>query len=378
MATGGKLTDLTSAAAVKKALAEFLLLGREAFISKYSVSDAAFGKSRDYFVMHDGLGFDSKPIVAAAYGFQHGRSKALHSDDFSGGLPVIAKMAELGFKVARWTSPELSINALYTRQELRAQFGIVDATIDTGVFRPKGTNSIWLFVTKTKTKDRTQYDDRLDGDILYWQGQSRGRTDASIIGHEANSDELLVFYRESKRQHPSAAFRYEGLFRYVSHEGSHPANFVFQRWTAQESVVEPDFDFDPESLDDGREKTLAMVRRRQGQPAFRRMLLKSYEGKCAVTGCSVEPLLEAAHIRPYFGKATNVSANGLLLRADIHTLFDAGLISIADDRHILVSARISSSEYAALQASHIREPRSIIDRPSEKALAWHRGEHGFD
>ena len=89
MATGGQLEDLTSAEAVRKAMARFRELGRDAFIAEYSAPEAGFGRSRDYFVVEDGVGYDSKPLVAAAYGFQHGRKHALHSDDFHGGAPVV-------------------------------------------------------------------------------------------------------------------------------------------------------------------------------------------------------------------------------------------------------------------------------------------------
>jgi hypothetical protein len=94
--------------------------------------------------------------------------------------------ANLGFDVEvdssadageKLTSTRLMPEAVYTRDSLRSLFGITDATLNTGVFRPKGTASIWLFVTEEKTADRTQYRDRLEGDTIYWQGQTSGRTD---------------------------------------------------------------------------------------------------------------------------------------------------------------------------------------------------------
>jgi hypothetical protein len=82
---------------------------------------------------------------------------------------------------------------VYTRAALADRFGIVDATRNTGIFRPKGSNSIWLFVTEKKTSDRTPYQDLLDGDVLKWQGQTSGRKDFQVIQNEAAGDELLVF-----------------------------------------------------------------------------------------------------------------------------------------------------------------------------------------
>jgi putative restriction endonuclease len=107
-------------------------------------------------------------------------------------------------------------------------FEITDATIKTGVFRPKGYDSIWLFVTEKKTPDRTQYVDLLNGDMLEWQGQTEGRTDGLIIEHEARGLEILVFYRKNKGEHPGAGFRYEGRFRSISHAGAHPTRFALQ------------------------------------------------------------------------------------------------------------------------------------------------------
>ena len=128
-----------------------------------------------------------------------------------------------------YTSRELRKGELYSREDLRQKFDITDATINTGIFQPSGHDSIWLFVTEKKTPDRTQYADRLDGDFLYWDGQTSGRKDQIIIEHEDLGLELLLFYRISKYEHPGAAFRYEGNFCYVSHSAAEPTHFVLRR-----------------------------------------------------------------------------------------------------------------------------------------------------
>jgi putative restriction endonuclease len=371
MATGGKLSDLTSAAAVRAAIAEFRRLGRAAFLEKYG-----FRESRRFFLVEDGAGYDSKPIAAAAYGRQHG--KPLDYDDFSGGAPTIAALGRLGFTVSDWTSPQLEQGAVYTREQLKELFGIEDATINTGVFRPKDRSSIWLFVTRDKTSDRTKYEDRFEGDLLHWQGQTAGRTDQAIIGHEAAGDELLVFYRDSKRSHAGAGFRFEGQFRYLSHSGAGPTSFLLQRSSAREDVAAPEEAFDPSSIEDARERIWALVKRRQGQPAFRRGLIRAYAGRCAVTGCAVEALLEAAHIHPYRGAETNRVDNGLLLRADIHTLFDLGMIRVTPDLKLEVSGKLAGTDYAKLHGKPLRVPAAPGERPSGLALAQHREAHAKD
>jgi len=127
------------------------------------------------------------------------------------------------------TSEVLEASHVYTREQLGEMFSITDATIYTGIFQPAGHESVWLFVTENKTRDRTQYQDLLDGDVLDWDGQTKGRKDHLIIEHKEHGLELLLFYRRKKYEHPGAGFRYEGPFEYVSHEGSGPAHFKLKR-----------------------------------------------------------------------------------------------------------------------------------------------------
>lgn len=127
------------------------------------------------------------------------------------------------------TSERLEPGSLYTREELRRMFGIADATINTGIFRPKGHDSIWLFVTEGKTPDRMQYKDELCGDDLLMEGQTTGRKDKLLIEHDGRGLELLLFYRKTRFENPGAALRYEGRFGYIDHIGSRPARFHFKR-----------------------------------------------------------------------------------------------------------------------------------------------------
>ncbi len=82
-------------------------------------------------------------------------------------------------------------------------------------------------------------------------------------------------------------------------------------------------------------------------------------------------MLEAAHITPYSELGTNHVTNGLLLRADLHTLFDYGLIGVdpngSDGRTVVVAERLRASEYGALHGRRIHDP-GPGDAPSEEAL----------
>jgi hypothetical protein len=79
---------------------------------------------------------------------------------------------------------------------------------------------------------------------------------------------------------------------------------------------------------DTRQEALRQIKLRRGQQRFRDALRRRYGDRCAVTGCDLLDVLEAAHIRPFRGEPDHHPENGLLLRADIHTLFDLGLLSI--------------------------------------------------
>ncbi|MDV5100050.1 HNH endonuclease [Pseudomonas sp. LSJ-87] len=277
-------------------------------------------------------------------------------------------------------SERLEPGAVYTRDDLRALFDIKDATLNTGIFRPKGLDSVWLFITEHKTSDRTQYVDALEGDILHMQGQRMGRTDALISDHRQRGLELLLFYRKAKYEYPHAGFKYEGIFTYQRHSGSAPTSFVLSRKqaTADEALsakIEQQFstegEFNPDDLSDARTRTLASIVRRRGQPQFRKQLLKAYQGRCAITACSLQQVLEAAHIHPYLGDATNVVSNGLLLRADVHTLFDLGLLWINPaDLRIEISEVLRDSEYVSSEGRSLYIPENEAERPSRPALEF--------
>jgi|SRR5450631_3375410 len=104
---------------------------------------------------------------------------------------------------------------------------IRDETINTGIFQPPESQSIWLFVNEKKEKGATQYRNLLHKNTLDWDGQPKGKKDHLIITHEIENLELLVFYRKDKSTFPDYGFKYEGKFHYVSHTGSKPTHFIF-------------------------------------------------------------------------------------------------------------------------------------------------------
>ena len=265
------------------------------------------------------------------------------------------------------TSKQLEIGKVYTRKKLIDLFDISDATINTGVFRPSGTSSVWLFITEQKSADLTPYNDLLKGNILFWQGQMAGQKDALIINHQARGLELLVFFRKKKDEHPGYGFKYLGEFVYFSHTGNKPASFILSRKIISEVIIPSsdadEDDFDPTSIEDARKRISRSITQRRGQKKFRHNLITAYGGKCTVTDCAVIDVLEAAHIYPYRGEHTNKVNNGLLLRSDIHTLFDCGLLAIdSETMTIIISGKLKGSEYEVLDGRNLRSHRMNIRR----------------
>lgn len=131
--------------------------------------------------------------------------------------------------------------------------------------------------------------------------------------------------------------------------------------------------FDPKSTKDGRERIVETITKRRGQPQMRLSLLAAYDYTCAVTGCNAPDALEAAYIIPYRGKYTHHSSNGLLLRADIHTLFDLGKIAV-DTRSmtLVVSDELHNTTYRILADRPLKYPQEDSQRPSTEALDLHR------
>jgi hypothetical protein len=130
--------------------------------------------------------------------------------------------------------------------------------------------------------------------------------------------------------------------------------------------------FDPRSVTVAREACLRAIVMRRGRTDFRHMLMDAYDLKCAVTGTEVGPALEAAHLYPYNGAETNALQNGILLRADWHTLFDLGLWTLDDDYRIIVASEITSEVYQKYHQTLMRLPRVVSQHPSSKAIKWHR------
>ncbi len=120
-----------------------------------------------------------------------------------------------------------------------------------------------------------------------------------------------------------------------------------------------------------------LTRPRLGQGAFRVLVTEAYQRRCAITGEKTLPVLNASHIKPYSQEGPHEVRNGLLLREDLHTLFDRGYLTVTKDYRVEVSKRIKEDygngrEYYAMHGRQLVVlPGNMLDQPGKDYLEWH-------
>ena len=120
-----------------------------------------------------------------------------------------------------------------------------------------------------------------------------------------------------------------------------------------------------------------LTRGRLGQGAFRVLVTDAYQRRCAVTGEKTLPVLEAAHIKPYSEKGPHRVNNGILLRSDLHKLFDLGYVTVTPELKLEVSPRLKEEwqngrEYYAHHGRELTyQPTEAMSLPGKEYLQWH-------
>lgn len=141
--------------------------------------------------------------------------------------------------------------------------------------------------------------------------------------------------------------------------------------SAQEPALE---DVEPEG---DRFGEAYLARSRLGQGAFRVLVTDAYQRRCAVTGERTLPVLEAAHIKPYALRGPHRINNGILLRSDLHKLFDLGYVTVTPQLQLEVSPRLKAEwengrEYYAYHGKELSiRPAQATSQPSREFLMWH-------
>ncbi|RYZ23846.1 MAG: HNH endonuclease [Chitinophagaceae bacterium] len=242
------------------------------------------------------------------------------------------------------------------------------------------------------------------GEIAAWLAQHYPYEDHSDLG--ANLAFLTVndanrrHYDRSRKNwrsdsgHPRDRLLRQGRYKATTYEVFRPA--VHGHWDLQpnangkwEAIALPStvlgraqaeaqdqaFDHLPplDSDHDARVWTMTAIAQRQGQGAFRAKILEAYGERCAITGCNAISVLEAAHILPYRGEHTHRVDNGLLLRSDIHTLFDLGLLWITPTHVVAIAPSLKGTEYEAMEGQDLRLPKTREHWPNPIHLAEQAG-----
>lgn len=138
-------------------------------------------------------------------------------------------------------------------------------------------------------------------------------------------------------------------------------------------------DVSQEYADEGRPRFGAeyLARGRLGQGAFRVLVTDAYQRRCAVTGEKTLPVLEAAHIKPYSAQGPHRISNGILLRSDLHKLFDLGYVTVTPELKLEVSSRLKEEwhngrvyyEHHGQKLGFV--PTDIASLPAREYLQWH-------
>lgn len=142
---------------------------------------------------------------------------------------------------------------------------------------------------------------------------------------------------------------------------------------AEQQEAESEGAFSPASEKEAKKRVYRSIVLRRGQRRFRKRLLAAYDGRCCVTETASEDVLEAAHIEPYAASRTNSLKNGLLLRSDIHVLFDLFLLSINPETRTVYCSRSIRSvpPYDLLHRKKVFFPKPENHTPDSQVLKKH-------
>lgn len=247
--------------------------------------------------------------------------------------------------------------------------------ISKGVITPAGTNFIIFFVTKDKQEALTQYNDYIDGNMLFWEGEEKHSSDKRVIEAKKKGDEIHLFYREVHH----TSFVYFGKISLTDYQlrEDKPSEFVFRI-----NSLSSELDAFKEVREHAAEyKTLAVTEQEQvvisrlGQGNFRRNVIRLW-GSCSVTGLQNVSLLRASHIKPWKDSNNNerlTPYNGLLLIPDYDFLFDRGYIAFKNNGDVLVSSRLSPFARKVFDVRDDLQLRRVFPENKEY-LEFHRSE----
>lgn len=241
-----------------------------------------------------------------------------------------------------------------------------------GVFCPRNSKQIILFVTRLKQQSLEQYNDYISGEYLFWEGEKGHGHDQRIADSSSTGDVIHLFYREVHH----SPFEYRGLVTLVNIGTlpGKPTKFVFRLihdLSAQDDIVT----HQDELADLPATEKQAVIKARIGQGMFRQLLLEMWEG-CAVTNIRLPNVLRASHIKPWRFSTNSERLdpyNGLLLLPQYDQLFDKGFISF-DKRGTLIRSRAIEHVDPRRLGIDVTDRLRTLSRQHQAFLEYHRTE----
>jgi putative restriction endonuclease len=272
-------------------------------------------------------------------------------------LPHIVSQAKAIYKPAEFNNNDV---ALTVRQNLESPY-----SDHAPIYREDGT---WLYLYHQEGSDfESSY------------------TNAAMLRNIALGSPVAVLIQTKAK--PDPKYRVQGIARVVEYSDNYfylegfnavglanldPVQSLLDGASETDQEEETSSSESPDPNYDARQRILTSIVQRRGQRKFRKLLLETYDFSCVVSGCQVKEVLEAAHILPYRGAHTNDPSNGLILRTDLHTLFDLGLLAIEPiARTAIVASCLSGTEYETFHGRKIKQPKHSDRQPGSDALGQH-------
>lgn len=268
----------------------------------------------------------------------------------------------------------LDFGSSYDRPFLARLWGYQSSkAIERGVVTPANTKYIILFVTKEKQETLPQYNDYIDGNQLFWEGEGGHAADRRILEAASKGDEIHLFYRDTHHT-PFLYFGRVFLLEFQPREKI-PSQAVFQIEQLA-NAGDPHKEIRElagiyRTLDRTEQEQIVMSRLGQGE--FRRNVIQLW-GSCAVTGLQNITVLRASHIKPWRDSNNQERLspyNGLLLIPNYDLLLDVGLITFAQNGRMVVSERLDSFARKVLEVDADLVLRHTFPQ-SREFLEYHR------
>jgi putative restriction endonuclease len=241
-----------------------------------------------------------------------------------------------------------------------------------GVFCPRNSKQIILFVTRIKQQSLEQYNDYISGEYLFWEGEKEHGHDERIANSSLTGDVIHLFYREIHH----SPFEYRGVVTLVkvATVPNRPTKFVFRLvhdLSAQDDIITHQIELAqlPET------ERQAIAKARIGQGKFRQLLVEMWEG-CAVTDIKLPNVLRASHIKPWRFSTNSERLdpyNGFLLLPQYDQLFDKGLITFDEQGGLIRSRAIEQIESSKLGID-VNDKLRTLSKRHRPFLEYHREE----